>query len=98
MPVTNITVDIYRKSRTWKGAETEALVGEYDVWREERWTLPLQGEVDRKEIEKGVVFLFTDVDLTDCFMRVGSKDFEIVASDRFVDRREDFHHIEFVYR
>lgn len=98
MPLTNATVSIYRKTRDWKQAETEALVGTYDVWNEERWTVPLRGEVDRKEVEKGVIFLFTDIDLTDCFVRIGSKDLEIVASDRFTDRHRNFHHIEFMYR
>lgn len=99
MPQTNATVSIYRKTRDWKGAiATPVLVGTYDVWHEERWSMPLKGEVDRKEVEKGLIFLFEDVDLTDCYVRISGSDYTIVAADRFVDRLSEFHHIEFLYR
>ena len=103
-PQTNTEISIYSREEDWRGTRTETLVGAYDVWNEERnltyieGTQAVAGAVDVKEVEKGIVFLFNDIDLTDKFVRIGSDDYEIVAWDRFVDRLGDFHHIEFSYK
>lgn len=103
-PQVNAEISLYTRSETWRGASTETLFGTYDVWNEERNLTYIEGAsatggaVDVKEIEKGIIFLFSDVDLTDKFVRIGSDDFEIVAWDRHVDRLGDFHHIEFSYK
>ena len=94
----NATVSFYFRDEDWKGSVTQSLVGEYDVWEEPSWETPYKGERDRKEIHKGMIFLFTDLDLTNCFVRIDSRDFEITDYNRFVDRHRDFHHIEVLYK
>ncbi|HID30660.1 MAG TPA: hypothetical protein EYP19_11730 [Desulfobacterales bacterium] len=90
-------MSIYRETTTWQGDADTTLVGSYDVWNEEGYTVNVVG-VDKKEKYKGVIFLFSDIDLTDCYITLNGKRYDIVASDRFVDERQDFHHIEFTYR
>lgn len=97
MPQTNATVTITRRTLDWEQNETETTVGSYSVFLEEYSTVH-RGNKDEKELGKGIIYLFSDVDLTDCYVTISNKRYEIVAFDRFVDSNSDFHHIELSYR
>lgn len=99
---TNDTVSIYRRTRDWKGKISDSLLGSYDVWNEERKTVKVDdigvGTGNVVEGEKGIFILFSNIDLTDCYVVSRGGTFEAVDYDYFYDRLGDFHHIECKYK
>jgi hypothetical protein len=104
MPQTNATVDISVRSRDWKNDETITLVGTYKVWLDEHSSTVIRNVVGQRssqiqlDISRGVVIMFIDIDLTDSIVNINGYDYEIITWDRFLDRKGNFHHLEFIYR
>lgn len=100
MAITNQTIQLKRKSSTGTGSFGKTLLGSYDVWLEGLDTKEQRnvgGITNERAIPHGLIFLFDDVDLTDCFITTGSVDYPVISFDRFLSRNGDFHHIEALF-
>ena len=100
MAITNTVVTLKRKSSTGSGSFGKTTLGSYDVWLETT-SVDAQRRVgsitNELSVPQGMFFLFSDVDLTDCFVTISGTDYPISAFDRYADRRGNFHHIEASY-
>lgn len=100
MAITNTVVTIKRKTSTGSGSFGKTVLGSFDVWLEQE-SVAAQRRVgsitNELSIPRGTLFLFEDIDLTDCFVTIDNTDYPIDAFDRYIDRRGNFHHIEASY-
>ena len=99
MAITNTVATIKRQTSTGHGSFSKETVGQYSIWLEESSTSQRRvGSItNEQDIPQGTFFLFSDIDLTDCYITIDGEDRPITAFDRFIDRDGDFHHIEAVY-
>lgn len=101
MAQTNASINIIKKSENWKGepSDSNVLTNE-NVWIEEHSTQLVSNPNGSSEVIelKGLVFLFTNVDLTNCYVVYNSVQYQIFKWDRYTDRKGDFHHIEILYK
>lgn len=100
MALTNTVVEIKRKTSTGSGAFGKTSLGDFSVWLEQDSVAAQRrvGSVTNElSIPQGTIFLFSDIDLTDCFVTIDSADRPITAFDRYIDRKGNFHHIEASY-
>ena len=100
MGFTNTRVTLKRKTSTGSGSFGKSEIGDYDVWLEgldvdaQRRVGSITNELS---VPRGLFFLFSDIDLTDCYVEVNGEDYPITGFDRFTDRKGNFHHIEAVF-
>ena len=100
MAITNTVVTLKRKSSTGHGSFDKTTLGTYSVWLDTE-SVAAQRRVgsitNEQDVPNGFFFLFTDIDLTDCYITIDSEDYPITAFDKYIDRDGDFHHIEAAY-
>ena len=99
---TNATITITRRDTTWDKHSTETSLGTFKVWVEERAIVKTRAAAknlpaDRKYEESGIIFLFTDLDLQNCFITYSGAVHEIISTERFTTPRGLFHHLEVAY-
>jgi hypothetical protein len=99
---TNTTISIYRKPALPTSGDNPTLVGSYAVWLQERIDIvTAANDLDIPaailEQAKGLVIMWDDVDLSNCYMTYDSKDWEITGMTRFMLKGNRFHHKEFFY-
>jgi len=100
MAITNKSVELKRKTSTGAGSFSKTSLGTYDVWLEgldTREQRSIGGITNERAIPHGIIFLFTEIDLTDCFVVYGGNTFPITSFDVLYDRDGDFHHIEALF-
>ena len=99
---TNTTISIYRKPTLPTSEDSPTLVGTYDVWLQERINIVTSAnDLDLPaailEQAKGLVILWDDIDLSNCYMTYNGVNYEITGTFRFMLRDDRFHHREFIY-
>jgi hypothetical protein len=99
---TNTTILIYRKPLIPTSGDIPTLVGSYDVWLQERLDIvtaanDLNIPAAILEQAKGLVILWDDIDISNCYIVYGSIKYEITGTFRYMTRGNRFHHREFFY-
>ena len=100
--LTNKTIQIYSKNKSWDGDYNAGLVGKYDVYLEEhssRETFKIDygsssGPLDVANTSKGFFILQENIDLSEKTITYDDNSFVIANWDRYFDMYGDFHHIE----
>ena len=99
---TNTSIQLYRETIDWQGNRSSELLGTFDGWIEEGSNLVFvrnkEGKVGVTEMGMGTLFLFSDIDLSNCYFIEDGKRREIVQKYRYVDGKNRFHHIEVIYK
>jgi len=98
--ITNKTVELKRKTSTGSGSFGKTSLGTFSVWLEGLDTQEQRniGSVtNERAIPHGLIFLFSDIDLTNCFVVYDGGTYPVTGFDKFYDRNGDFHHIEALF-
>ena len=97
---TNTSIIIYKQTKDWKGVVTETALGTFDVWLEHGNTyayVNVQGQYVKELMGKGFVILGDEVDIKSGYIYHDNIRYEIKGIETFLDRRSNFHHMEFYY-
>jgi len=98
---TNATIIVKRETSNYKQGKTVTTVGTYAVWHEEA-VVKAYKSVNGRPVEEvlgsGMVILFNNITLTNCYLLINSVRRDIISFDRFTRADGTFHHIEVVYK
>ena len=97
---TNGSINIYKRTKSYKGEITNTLVGSYDIWvnEEEQFIYRnVGGATTLVKTGKGIIFLFEEVDLKNCFLKYLTKVYEIISINTYRKSATEFGHTEIIY-